>query len=39
MMMSLGMALLQGDITQSSTHYAQKTETDFETGHDQSERK
>jgi hypothetical protein len=43
LMMSIGMALLRGDTTQSSTHSAQQTETetetDSETGHDQFERK
>jgi hypothetical protein len=39
LMMSLGMVLLQGDTTQSSTNGAQQTKTDSETGHDQSQRK
>jgi hypothetical protein len=38
-MMNLGMELLRGDTTQSSTHDVQQTETDLEIGHDQSERK
>jgi hypothetical protein len=39
MMLNLGMALLQGDTTQSSTHDTQQTKTDFETSHNQSETK
>jgi hypothetical protein len=38
-MMSLGMGLIRGDTTQSSTHDAQQTKTDSETDHDQFERK
>jgi hypothetical protein len=39
MMTNLGMSLLQGDTTQSSTHDALQTKTDSETGHVHSERK
>jgi hypothetical protein len=38
-MMSLGMVLPRGDITQSSIHDAQQIEIDYETGHGQSETK
>jgi hypothetical protein len=37
--MSLGMGLLQGDTTCSSTHGAMLTKFNFETSHDQSMRK
>jgi hypothetical protein len=38
-MMSLGMVLPCGDMTQSSIHGTQQTEIDSRTSHDQSERK
>jgi hypothetical protein len=38
-MMSLGMSLPRGDITQSSIHGTQLTEIDFGTSHNQSKRK
>jgi hypothetical protein len=39
LMISIGMALLRGDTTQSSTHGTQQIEIDFEIDHGQFERK